>query len=131
MANYLNNDDLQKAIELCYENGKISEKLHMMFWRMCNEIIKGKRFSKYTDDWKEDMVSSAYLKCIKVINKKTYTLDKKTPFSYFTSVINNCFKDVVNSENKQIEIKKRNLTFITKNDNSIYKSTNLEKENIQ
>ena len=117
--NYIEKKELHDAIRESQETGHVSEKLHMMFWTMSHEIIKGKRFCGYTDDWKEDMVSTAYVKCVTVYKK--FDLAKPDAFSYFTSVITNSFKDVIKYENRQIEIKKRNYAMMTGEDKEIYK----------
>lgn len=103
MAKYVKNKDLYAEILKSKENGEPSEELYMMFWLMCKNIINRPRFSRYTFNWKEDMISTSLLKCIKVYHK--FDIKKTNPFSYFTSVISNCFLDTAHAENKQFDIK--------------------------
>ena len=101
MKKYVNNATLHGEIIKFHETSNISEELHMMFYEMCNRIIMRPRFLRYTKEWKEDMCHTAYLKCIKVLQKGTFSTDKTNPFSYFTTVITNCFLDCTHAENKQ------------------------------
>ena len=102
---YVKNDKLYEEILSYHETKEISETLHMYFWRMVNNIIRGQRFSRYTQDRKDDMISDAYLKCIRVLMK--FDIKKTKPFSYFTTVIWNSFKDSAYSEKKQVLIKEK------------------------
>lgn len=102
---YLTNNDLYNEIKKYNSNGIISEELHMMFWMMCNNIINRPRFCRYTAEWKEDMITESYLKCIKVLPK--FNIEKPNPFSYFTSVISNCYIDFIKSENKYLDLKRK------------------------
>ena len=104
---FVNNDELYEDILDFKRTNIISEQLHMSFWNMCNNIINRPRFVRYTEEWKEDMITTAYIKCLKVVKK--FKLSKKMPFSYFTTVITNCFIDHVKSENKQKQIKDKIL----------------------
>lgn len=106
--NYVNNKDLLKEIKSCRDCGEISENLHMMFWEMSNRIISRPRFNRYTVDWKEDMISTAYIKCIDIYHK--FDLERTNPFSYFTTVISNCFLDYAGYECKQKKIKDKMRT---------------------
>lgn len=103
--NYVNNKSLLEKIIEFHSTGVISEELHMMFWEMCNRIIGRSRFNRYTQDWREDMVSDAYVKCLVVVLK--FDLERTNPFAYFTTVISNCFLDYIGNESKQRDIKER------------------------
>lgn len=105
--NYVNNEELLQEIKNFFMTDIISEELHMMFWKMSKNIISRPRFNRYTPEWKEDILTSGYLKCICVLKKKRYDYNRPNPFSYFTTVITNCFLDTINLENKQFEIKKK------------------------
>jgi DNA-directed RNA polymerase specialized sigma24 family protein len=102
---YVDNAQLLEEIRATQKHGKISDELHLMFWKMCNKIINRPRFSRYTDEWKEDMISTAYVKCLGTICK--FSPDRTNPFSYYTTVITNCFLDCLNAEKKQKNIKDR------------------------
>jgi hypothetical protein len=65
------------------------------------------RFNRYTPEWKEDMIGNAYVKCITIVSRGRYDMEKENPFSYFTTVIRNCFKDHGLYERKQKLIKER------------------------
>lgn len=100
---YVTNKELLVEIKLFKESGVISEKLHLMFFKMASQIGTKARFSGYT--WIEDMISDAYLKCCNVAHK--FDDAQTNPFGYFTTVIIHYFWDALASENKQKNIKER------------------------
>jgi len=102
---YVTNKELLHEIKTFYDTGKLTDKLHLKFYEMAENIATLPKFSGYT--WIEDWISDAYLKCIEVVIKKKYDLKKKNPFSYFTSVIRNYFWDARAVEKKQKTIKER------------------------
>jgi len=105
---YVDNGEMYGEILDYYkEDAEISEKLHLMFWEMCKKIINRPRFSRYTPEWREDMQSTAYIKCVKIISEKKFDKERTNPFSYFTTVISNCYLDVAHYENKQLDIKRK------------------------
>ena len=105
---YINNEELLGEIRdyLCCD--EISNRLHLMFYEMRDLVspiilylISRPRFLRYTKEWKEDMIQTAYLKCIDVLQRKRFDDTKINPFSYFTTVISNSFLDSIHLENKQ------------------------------
>jgi len=106
--NYINNENLKKELVKVYDTGEISERLHLMIYEMCKKIINRPRFNRYTIEWKEDMCHNAYIKSIDVIAKNKFDITKENPFSYFTTVINNSFLDLIIFERKESN-KKENL----------------------
>lgn len=119
---YVNNGELYEEIEGFYKLEEISEKLHFMFFEMTNHIINRSRFIRYTPERREDMISDAYLKCLNVIAGKKFNLERKNPFSYFTTVIRNSFKDSAGSEKKQVLIKEKLFDkFVSKNNKPLIK----------
>lgn len=104
---YVDNEEMYREIIEFTETGVVSETLHMIIWKMCNHIINRPRFNRYSVAWKEDMKSSAYVKCITVITEMKYKTDRTNPFSYFTTVISNCFLDHTVAEKKQKRIRNK------------------------
>ena len=104
---YVDRVEMYAEIGQFYDTGDISERLHMIFWKMSNHIINMARFNRYTPEWKEDMISSAYIKCLNIVSAGKYDMERSNPFSYFTTVIRNCFKDHCVSEKKQKKIRQR------------------------
>lgn len=102
---YVTNKELLHEIKAFYDTGILSDKLHLKFYEMAENIATLPKFSGYT--WIEDWISDAYLKCIEVVLAKKYDLKRDNPFSYFTSVIRNYFWDARAGEKKQKTIKDR------------------------
>jgi hypothetical protein len=102
---YVTNKELLHELKIFYDTGVLTDKLHLKFYEMAENIATLPKFSGYT--WIEDWVSDAYLKCIEVVIDKKFKLAKGNPFSYFTSVIRNYFWDARASEKKQKAIMDR------------------------
>lgn len=100
---YVTNAEMLSELKDLKRTGIISEKLHLIFYKMAEQIGTKGRFSGYT--WIEDMVSDAYLKCLTVANK--FDLSRENPFGYFTTVIVHYFWDALAGERKQKNIKER------------------------
>lgn len=104
-TNYVNNKDLLNELIVLEKTNIISDKLHLMFWEMCKRIASKPRFFSYT--WKEDMITKAYLRCIKYA--KTFDTTRTNPFGYFTTTIHNCYfkyrtDEMKYQDNKWIEL---------------------------
>lgn len=100
---YVTNAEMLSELKDMKRTGVISEKLHLIFYKMAEQIGTKGRFSGYT--WIEDMVSDAYLKCCTVAQK--FDLSRTNPFGYFTTVIVHYFWDALAGERKQKNIKER------------------------
>lgn len=100
---YVTNQEMLAELRELEKTGIISERLHLIFYKMAEQIGTKGRFSGYT--WIEDMVSDAYLKCCLVAHK--FDLQKKNPFGYFTTVIIHYFWDALAGEKKQGKIKEK------------------------
>jgi len=58
--------------------------------------------------FKDEMISDAYFTCVKYI--QNFNSEKsENPFSYFTSIVENCFKQRIAKEKKQLVIRDRLL----------------------
>jgi DNA-directed RNA polymerase specialized sigma subunit len=100
---YVTNTELKLELTKLSETGVHSEKLHLMFYEMAKRIRTKWRQNMYS----EDMVSSAYVKCLNVAEK--FDLTRPNAFSYFTTVIHNFYLDFMYGEKKQRRIKDKAL----------------------
>lgn len=100
---YVTNKEMIAELQKLAKTGVISERLHLIFYQMAEQIGTKGRFSGYT--WIEDMVSDAYLKCCVVAHK--FNAERSNPFGYFTTVIIHYFWDALAGEKKQKNIKDR------------------------
>jgi hypothetical protein len=98
---YVTNKEMLVELKELQKTGIISERLHLIFYKMAEQIGTKGRFSGYT--WIEDMVSDAYLKCCIVAQK--FDTRRTNPFGYFTTVIIHYFWDALAGEKKQGKIK--------------------------
>lgn len=94
--NYIDKQEMRNELIKLKDTDIVSEKLHMMFWEMANRIAKKPRFFSYT--WKEDMIVTAYLRCIKYA--KVFDTNRDNPFGYFSTAIHNCYFKFRNDEMK-------------------------------
>lgn len=85
--NYIDKKVMYESLVSYKDTGVISDELHLMLFDMAKRVASKYRFYSYT--WKEDMITDAYLRCIKYIG--SYDTTKKNPFGYFTTIIHHTF----------------------------------------
>lgn len=98
---YLNNEDFRQQLINLNETGVFSNELHQMFFLLCKRIGQHRRFRNYT--YNEDMVMSAYSRCVEVAEK--FDTTRLNPFSYFTTVCYHEFFKTINDEHNQQDIR--------------------------
>lgn len=108
--NYVNNKSLRGELIKHYETGKISDELHFMILKMCERIGTKPNFCNYT--YIKDMISDAYLKCINVINNGKFDIQRKNAYGYFTTVIHNCFLDILGKEKRHVNTRDNLKEFV-------------------
>lgn len=111
--NYLNKNDMLKELRKFHETGIISEKLHNMVHLLCERLSRKPLYYRLIinktircidiSDCFEEMIEEAYVKCLNILHK--FSMDKTNPFSYFTSVVENSFKDYFKREAKYEDLK--------------------------
>jgi len=111
---YITNKEFMAELKRYHKLNKISKRLHELFYLLAQRIARKSLFyrriteqsikSNDFDDIYNDFIHEGYLKCIKRID--SFNIDKHdNPFSYFTSVITNTYKDFFFYEKKQEIIK--------------------------
>lgn len=85
------------------ENTRIPEKLGEMIENLIYNIGTMPSFNRYT--YKDIMMSEAKKNCIRAIAHRKFSLRKKNPFAYFTTVILNSFFKIISDEKRQSAIK--------------------------
>ena len=104
---YLTNKEFLQELRKYYSLNKISNRLHEIFYLLSERIARKSIFyrrmkeqhikSSDLGDAYYDFIHEGYLKCIKRIS--SFNIEKcSNPFSYFTSVITNAYKDFFNKE---------------------------------
>lgn len=90
--------------EFCLDNGKINEKLGYMFMLMVDKIGKKGSFRNYT--YLDEMKSSAHLQLSQVgLMFDEGRSQQPNPFAFYTTVVTNVFKRVLNTEKKNRDIR--------------------------
>lgn len=111
--NYLNNKDILHELELYHQTDVISQRLHKMIYLLCERIARQSIYYRYLSekttrsidmsDSYIELIHEGYVNCLTKLKK--FSMYKTNPFAYFTSVINNAFKDYFMKENKFERIK--------------------------
>lgn len=106
---YINNKDFYDAFVKWNSVGcpdPVPEDIVMSLYKMVDHISQTKNFVNYSNLWLDEMKSDAFFKAYEKV--RYFNVDKSVnPFSYFTTVIRNCFI---------IYLKKRKKEFVLSND---------------
>jgi len=99
---YIDNVEFLEEIRAYKQTGVISDRLARMITLLAQRVGTHRYFCGYT--FVEDMVQEGILKCIEKIDN--FDPDKSSnPFAYFTQIIWNVFRQCLNSEKKQYDIR--------------------------
>jgi hypothetical protein len=104
--NYLNNKDLLAEVLASKAQGGMTHNLAVMLQTLCKRYAKKGQYANYS--YNEDMQSYAVLMLVKTwhaFNEKR----GKNPFAFFTQCVKNSFKQYLNIEKKQTNIKNETL----------------------
>jgi len=104
--NYINNKDLLAEVMISKANGGMSHNLAVMLQTLCRRYAKKGQFASYS--YNDDMQSYAMLMLVKTwtaFNEKR----GKNPFAFFTTCVTNSFKQYLNLEKKQANVKNETL----------------------
>lgn len=72
--------------------------------KICNKLANSSRFNGYS--YKQDMIAAGIEKCF--IYHKNFNIERSNnPFSYFTQIAFNAFRQILKSEKQQQYVKKR------------------------
>lgn len=101
-VNYLNNKDILIEVKKSHENGEMTPKLANMLTLLCNRYSKRANFINYP--YNDDMQSFAMLMLVRTW--RSFNPDRgSNPFAYFTQCIKHSFKQYLNQEKRQRNIK--------------------------
>ena len=101
--NYVDKAELMKELILLKETDELSEKLHLIFYKIAKNYATINSFRNYT--YIEDMISEAYVRCVVMARKFDVNIEKANPFAYFTTIIHRDFLNFIAKEKKQQEKK--------------------------
>ena len=99
---YLSNKEMFAELLDCQSKELVSNKLGKMFMILANRYATKPNFSGYS--YKDEMISNGVVSCCAALMKFN-PAKSNNPFAYYTSVIHNCFIQILNKEKKQQEIR--------------------------
>lgn len=101
-TNYLNNKDLLAEVITSKAQGEMTNKLAHMLVLLCARYAKRGQFAGYT--FNDDMQSFAMYMLVKTWS--TFNPEKsQNPFAYYTQCIKNSFRQYLNQEKRQRDIR--------------------------
>jgi len=107
--NYLNNQDLLAEVLESKRIGRMTNNLAVMLQTLCKRYATRGQFASYS--YNDDMQSYAMLMLVKTWHAFNETRGKN-PFAFFTTCVTNSFKQFLNTEKKQANIKNETLILI-------------------
>lgn len=121
---YVDPKDFDNEIVVYYDTGKMSDNLALMIDKIANKLSYAGNFINYT--FREEMVGDANIRMFKALMSKKYDRIKGTnPFSYFTRIAFNAFRNRIKKEKRmrdthtkyqeEYEIYSSNYNTMTKN----------------
>jgi hypothetical protein len=124
---YVEPKKFDEEIMLYYSNGIISNDLAEMISKISNKLSYAPNFINYS--YREEMVGDGIIRMMKALIAKKYCHTKGTnPFSYFTRIAFNAFRNRIKKEKKIHETHekyRRELMNMSENYNNLLKNNNI------
>lgn len=103
---YLNNKELLAEIRVSKEAGQMSDKLARMLQLLCSRYARRGNFVNYS--YNSDMQAYAMMVLVKVWGN--FDLEKgNNPFAFYTQCIKNSFRQYLNEEREQRDVRDQEL----------------------
>lgn len=94
---YVDPKDFDSCIISYYNTGNITDELAMMINKIAHKLSYAPNFINYT--YRDEMVGDAVVRMMKALIAKKYTHNKgSNPFSYFTKIAFNAFRNRIKRE---------------------------------
>jgi len=124
---YVEPKEFDQEIMNYYDSGKMSDKLADMVSKISHKLSYAPNFINYS--YREEMVGDGVIRMMKALIAKKYNREKGTnPFSYFTRIAFNAFRNRIKKEkhiHETHEKYQRELMFMSEQVNSISKNNNI------
>jgi hypothetical protein len=124
---YVEPKEFDQEIMNYYDNGKMSDKLADMVSKISHKLSYAPNFINYS--YREEMVGDGVIRMMKALIAKKYNRDKGTnPFSYFTRIAFNAFRNRIKKEkhiHETHEKYQRELMFMSDQFNFLSKNNNI------
>jgi hypothetical protein len=103
---YVDPKEFDNEIVDFYESGNVSNELAEMISKIANKLSYSSNFAGYT--YREEMVGDGIVRMFKALMSKKYNRSKGTnPFSYFTRIAFNAFRNRIKKEKTIHEAQER------------------------
>jgi hypothetical protein len=124
---YVQPAEFDEEIMSYYDSGKMSDKLADMVSRISHKLSYAPNFINYS--YREEMVGDGVIRMMKALIAKKYNREKGTnPFSYFTRIAFNAFRNRIKKEkhiHETHEKYQRELMFMSEQFNNLSKNNNI------
>jgi hypothetical protein len=124
---YVDPKEFDEEIMIYYKSGVISDNLALMISKISHKLSFAGNFINYT--YREEMVGDGVIRMMKALMAKKYNRAKGTnPFSYFTRIAFNAFRNRIKKEKHMAETHEKyqnELMLMSSNYNMILKNNNL------
>jgi DNA-directed RNA polymerase specialized sigma24 family protein len=124
---YVDPKEFDDEIIRYYDSGKMSDNLANMISKISHKLSYAPNFINYT--YREEMVGDGVIRMMKALMAKKYNRDKGTnPFSYFTRIAFNAFRNRIKKEKHMVETHEKyqnELMLMSQNYNVLVKNNNI------
>jgi hypothetical protein len=124
---YVDPKEFDNEIINYYDSGKMSDNLANMVSKISHKLSFAPNFINYT--YREEMVGDGVIRMMKALMAKKYNRDKGTnPFSYFTRIAFNAFRNRIKKEKHMAETHEKyqnELMMMSQNYNTLCKNNNI------
>jgi hypothetical protein len=125
---YVNPQEFDDEIVKYYDSGTMSDNLAQMVSKIAHKLSYAPNFINYT--YREEMVGDGIIRMFKALTTKKYDREKGTnPFSYFTRIAFNAFRNRIKKEKHLRETHEKyqnELLLFSGNHNAIVKNNQLK-----
>jgi len=124
---YVDPKEFDAEIMNYYDTGKMSDNLANMVSKISHKLSYAPNFINYT--YREEMVGDGVIRMMKALMAKKYNRDKGTnPFSYFTRIAFNAFRNRIKKEKHMAETHDKysnEILMMSQNYNVLMKNNNI------
>jgi hypothetical protein len=124
---YVDPKEFDNEIMVYYDTGKMSDNLANMVSKISHKLSFAPNFINYT--YREEMVGDGVIRMMKALMAKKYNREKGTnPFSYFTRIAFNAFRNRIKKEKHMAETHEKysnELLMMSQNYNVLMKNNNI------
>jgi hypothetical protein len=125
---YVEPKEFDQEIMNYYDSGKMSDKLADMVSKISHKLSYAPNFINYS--YREEMVGDGVIRMMKALIAQKYDREKGTnPFSYFTRIAFNAFRNRIKKEKHMHETHEkyqREILFMSEQVNSVSKNNNIK-----